>query len=62
MSKPTSAVKDRYNQKAYDRITIYVQKGHKEVIKEQASKKGFVANGSPSINGYINSLIEEDLK
>ena len=60
MSKPTSAVKDRYNQKAYDKIMIYVPKGQKELIKEQARGKGFIVNGSPSINGYINSLIEND--
>lgn len=62
MSKTSSKVKDRYNKKAYDTIILRVPKGEKEVIKKQAKKRGFIVNGKPSINAYINNLICNDLK
>lgn len=40
MSKPTSAVKNRYNSKAYDRITIIVPKGRKADIEAHAAERG----------------------
>lgn len=55
----TSAkVKNRYNAKAYDRITIMVPKGQKESIKRYAESQG------ESINKFIitaiNKRIEEE--
>ena len=55
MGKTSSAVKDRYNAKAYDELKIRVPKGQKEAIKIHAE-----ANGE-SVNGYINRLIDEDM-
>lgn len=56
MGKTSAAVKNRWNEKAYDRITLTVPKGEKEVIRAHAE-----ANGE-SVNGYINRLIAEDMK
>ena len=56
MSKTSAAVKNRWNDKAYDRINLTVPKGEKDKIKAHAE-----ANGE-SVNGYINRLIAEDMK
>lgn len=55
-TKTSAAVKNRWNEKAYDRINLTVPKGKKEVIRAHAE-----ANGE-SVNGYINRLIAEDMK
>ena len=56
MGKTSAAVKNRYNDKAYDRINLTVPKGEKEVIKAHAAKydKG-------SVNGFINRAIDETM-
>lgn len=41
---------------AYDRINLTVPKGDKERIKAYAEAQG------KSVNGYINDLIEKDMK
>ena len=56
MGKTSAAVKNRYINKAYDRINLTVPKGQKDVIKEYAEKQG------KSVNGYINELIEKDMQ
>lgn len=56
MGKTSAAVKNRWNEKAYDRITLTVPKGEKESVRAHAE-----ANGE-SVNGYINRLIAEDMK
>ena len=56
MGKTSSAVKNRYNDKAYDRIALVVPKGQKDIIKAYAESNG------KSLNGYINELIEADMK
>lgn len=56
MGKTSSAVKNRYNAKAYDRINLTVQKGKKEIIKEYAESKG------ETLNGFINRAIDEAMK
>ena len=56
MGKTSWQVKNRYNEKAYDKIYITVPKGNKDRIKAHAEKNG------ESINGYINRLIDSDLK
>jgi len=43
----SSAVKDRYNAKAYDEIKIRVKKGEKDIIKADAQRLG------KSVNKYI---------
>ena len=56
MGKTSAAVKNRYNEKAYDRINLVVPKGQKEVIKKLAEKNG------ESVNGFIQRLIIEEIK
>ena len=55
MGKTSWQVKNRYNEKAYDKIYITVPKGNKDLIKARAGKNG------ESVNGYINRLIDSDL-
>lgn len=54
MSKTSSAVKDRYNAKAYDRITLRTPKGEKEHIEEKARRMGY-----PSVNSFILAAVEK---
>ena len=56
MGKTSAEVKNRYAAKAYDRITILVAKGKKEVIQCHATGKGY-----KSLNAYINKLIADDM-
>lgn len=52
----TSAkVKNRYNEKSYDRLVTVVYKGEKEKIKQRADAVGM------SVSAYINMLIEKDI-
>lgn len=55
MSKPTSTVKRRYNNKAYDRFTIFLKSGQKEKLKQIA------AEHSMSLNELLNTSIKEYL-
>ena len=62
-TKTSTAVKQRYNEKAYDRLAITVPKGRKSVIEEYAKSQG------ESVNGLVNNLLrnaiglsEEDWK
>ena len=52
-TKTSSAVKQRYNEKAYDRLAITIPKGRKETIEEYAKQEGI------SINGLVNRLLRE---
>lgn len=55
-SKRKAKWQNDYIAKTYDRINLTVEKGKKEIIKAHAEAKG------ESVNGYINRLIEEDMK
>lgn len=55
MGKTSSAVKNKYNSKAYDRIALSVKKGQRDIIRQYAESKGL------SLNGYINKLISDDM-
>ena len=44
-TKTSAAVKNRYNEKAYDRISVVVPKGSKQRIKDYAESHGFSVNG-----------------
>lgn len=55
-TKTSSAVKQRYNEKAYDRLAITVPKGRKNDIEEFAKEQG------ESINGLVNSLLRNAMK
>lgn len=52
MGKTSSAVKDRYNAKAYDEIKLRVPKGQKDQIREHAEAQG------ESVNGFIQRAIK----
>ena len=52
-TKTSTAVKQRYNEKAYDRLAITIPKGRKETIDEYAKQEG------TSINGLVNRLLRE---
>lgn len=52
--KNSSESINRYMAKAYDRITILVPKGRKDVIKAHAGARG------ESVNGFVNRAISED--
>ena len=47
---------NEYIKEKYDRINLTVPKGKREEIKRKAQSQG------KSVNEYINSLIEEDMK
>ncbi|MBR1431641.1 Arc family DNA-binding protein [Ruminococcus sp.] len=48
--------KNEFINKAYDRVNLTMPKGMKEKVKEYAEAQGL------SLNGYINKLIEQDMK
>ena len=54
-TKTSTAVKRRYNEKAYDRLAITIPKGQKAIVEAHAKSKGL------SVNGLINTLLREDL-
>ena len=56
MGKTSSAVKDRYNAKAYDEMKVRVTKGNKELIQGHAEAHG------ESLNAFINRAITETMK
>ncbi len=53
-TKTSSEVKNRWNEKNYDRITIMAKKGKKEEWGELAKEKGF-----NSLNSYLIDCIEK---
>ena len=56
MGKTSSAVKDKWNLKAYDEIKVRVPKGQKEAIQAHAEAR------SESLNGFINRAIGETME
>ena len=50
-TKTSSAVKNRYNEKAYDRVTFLVPKGHKVTLQAAATAV------DDSVNGYVNKAV-----
>ena len=55
MSKTSSEVRDRYNRKAYDDITLRVRKGRKADIQAAAERAGM------SLNAYIVRAVERQM-
>lgn len=53
MGKTSAAVKNRYNNKTYDRINLVIPKGQKDIIKAYAESHG------ESVNGFIQRAIKE---
>jgi hypothetical protein len=56
MSKTSSAVKNKYNSKAYDRIALTVPKGQKDIINAHASKR------NETMNAFIKRAIIETME
>ena len=56
MSEARKRANEKYNAKAYDQVKVLVKKGQREIIKAHAESKGM------SLNGYINKLIQDDMK
>ena len=54
--KTSNESKAKYNAKAYDRLTISIKKGKKEVIQAHAKEQG------KSLNGYINEAIDNQME
>lgn len=53
MGKTSSKVKNRYNEKVYDRISLVVPKGKKEELQAYAASQG------ESLNAFVNRAITE---
>ena len=53
MGKTSSAVKNRYNAKAYDQLPIRVPKGRKAAIDAYVKEHG------ESVNGLVNNVLRE---
>lgn len=56
MGKTSAAVKNRYNEKTYDRINLTVPKGDKERIEAHAAGRG------ESVNAFIRRAITETIE
>lgn len=56
VGKTSSAVKDRYNAKAYDEIKLRVPKGQKDIIKAHADSMG------ESVNAFIYRALETQMR
>ena len=56
-TRTSAKVKNRYNEKAYDRINLVVLKGEKDIITEHAK-----AYGDKSTNAFINRAIKETME
>lgn len=57
MGKTSWQSKQKYNNKAYDRIHLTVPKGEKEIIKAHADKYD-----NKSVNGFIQRAIKETMQ
>lgn len=55
-TKTSSAVKQRYNEKAYDRLAITIPKGRKSDVEAYAKSQG------ESINGLVNGFLRNALQ
>ncbi len=55
-SNASTAAKNRYNAKNYDRVNLVMPKGKKEELQNYAEKRG------ESLNGFINRSINETIE
>lgn len=58
MGRTSSAVKAKYNKKAYDRIEVTVKKGVKEEFREACENAGCTMNGA--VNKFIEDFIKKN--
>ncbi len=54
--KASTKAKNKYNAENYERVSLVVPKGNKDIIKSHAEKRG------ESLNGFINRAIDETIK
>ena len=52
----STRAKNKYNSKAYDRVSLQVKKGKKETIQTHADERG------ESLNGFVNRAIDETME
>lgn len=57
MGKTSTASKRKYNEKAYDRISVTVPKGQKARIQAYVKEKGYIG-----VNSLIWHLLCEEMK
>jgi len=55
LGKTSSAVKNRYNLKAYDRLAVTIPKGRKQAVEAFARERG------ESVNGLVNALLRAEM-
>ena len=55
-SEAKIAANRRYTEKAYDRISLLVKKGEREILQAHAAERG------ESVNGFINRAIKEAME
>ena len=55
MGTKATEYKNKFIEKAYDRVNLTMPKGQKETVRQFAESQGL------SLNGYINKLIAEDM-
>ena len=54
MGKTSSASKRKYNEKAYDTVTIFIRKGSKEELQNYLQERG------ETMGGFIKALVERE--
>jgi predicted HicB family RNase H-like nuclease len=52
----STEVKRRYNEKAYDRVSLTIYKGQRDILQAYAKERGI------SVNTYIQGLIRADME
>ena len=56
MGTARTKAQNKYISKAYDRISLVVHKGNKDIIQEHAEQHG------ESMNGFVNRAIKETIE
>jgi len=54
-AQKATAYKQKFNEKAYDRLAITIPKGQKQAVEAHAKTKG------ESVNGLVNGLLRADM-
>lgn len=55
MPTARSKASRKYNEKAYDRVSLMLPKGRKQAVEAHAQAKG------ESVNGLVNGLLRADM-
>ncbi len=55
MGRTSATVKNRYNAKAYDRVSIMFPKGRKQAVE------AFAREHRESVNGMVNRLVRAEM-